>query len=155
MRSKMSSTGGDSTGQILSSTVPNVGSPLFDASAKISEHVKLLVRSQMKAVGVRIWGGSPDQAQTNLARTLDGGRSARHFHVDWLDYIVEVLGPQAGLYIVNVLCERWGLEPTRIKPEHVVQEERYRQLEAKAEELLRANAALADELRMARGEAHP
>ena len=145
---------GDSTGQRSAPTVPLLpeGSGeqgvLYPSEISITEHVRWLLRYSMKQVGVRIWGGDEEQATTNLARTLDA-RSGKHFAVSWLDYCVEVGGTPFALYIVNVLCDRWGLNRTTPKHPELLNAEHMSALSTRVEELSKIAAELAAEVRMA------
>jgi len=122
---------------------------LFPSELRISEHVRWFVRYTMKQIGVRIWGGEPEKAETNLARTLDP-RSGKHFHIDWLDYVVEELGPSAAVSIVNMLCDRWGLERTKPKVPSAKLVEQADSVLEQAALLVRANAELVEEMKLLR-----
>lgn len=145
---------GDSTGQHPPSTTPTLpnGSGeqgvLYPSEVSITEHMRWLLRYSMKQVGTRIWGGDPDQAQTNLARTLDP-RSGKHFAIGWLDYVVEVGGTPFALYIVNVLCDRWGLNRTTPKHPEMLNAEHMEQLNRRVEDLTKIAGELAAEVRLA------
>ena len=151
---------GDSTGQQAPPTLPTVPDGigeqgvLYPAELSITEHVRWLLRYSMKAVGVRIWGGDPEQATTNLARTLDP-RSGKHFHLGWLDYAVEVGGTPFALYIVNVLCDRWGLNRTTPKHPELLNAEHLQVLNDRAEKLAAAVADMTAEIRRANDQRGP
>lgn len=122
---------------------------LFPSTVPISEHVRHVVRYSMKQVGTRIWGGDEEKAETNLARTLDP-RSGKHFSINWLDFVVAVLGINAAVTIVNVLCDRWGLERTKPKvPSQKIAEQGEEILE-QAALLVRANSELVHEMKLLR-----
>lgn len=145
---------GDSTGQQASPTAPllpeGAGEQgvLYPSEVSITEHVRWLLRYSMKQVGVRIWGGDEEQATTNLARTLDP-RSGKHFAISWLDYAVEVGGTPFALYIVNVLCDRWGLNRTTPKHPDLLNAEHLQVLSERAEKLTAMVAEMAAEIRRA------
>ena len=84
--------------------------------------LKWLLRTSVKPVAVRIYGGDPEQAADNLYRILEG-RHNRHFAIGWLDHVVEEM-PEAAEAIVRFVCDRYGYEMPAKKPDRVrVQEE--------------------------------
>lgn len=122
---------------------------LFPAEMRITEHVRWFVRYSMKQVGLCIWGGEAEKAETNLARTLDP-RSGKHFHLDWLDFVVAELGINAAVSIVNMLCDRWGLERTKPKVPSQKLAEQGAEILEQATLLVRANSELVQEMKLLR-----
>lgn len=123
--------------------------PLFPASLSLREHVRWVCRNHMKAVGMRIWGGEPEQGLSNLAHVLDP-RLKKRFDIDWLLYVVEVIGRPASDYVLGVLCELWGYEAPVRKADPIRVEEQLDRMDERVEALVKANNELIGEMRAMR-----
>ena len=115
------------------------------------EWIRWLFRSEFKSIGVRCFGGDPEQARIAMTKVLES-KTGRRFDIQWLDYIAEELGPPGEEAIVRFVCDRYGFQMAQRLPSPEREEARIAHLDDTITQLADAAAAAARELAELRGD---
>ena len=113
--------------------------------------IRWLLKGDYKPLGLRCFGGDPDQARIALLKILEN-KNGRRFDLEWLDLIVETYGSDAEEAIARFVCDRYGFQPPVRKPDPQREEERIAQLEKTVGDLADAAQAAVQELSSLRRE---